>query len=115
MLFPNHTEFEKKGRILGSSKKVPDVDSPPSTEDHEVEVPFAVKVYPNPSTKVLFLKSNSDSRVQYELYSVEGRQILSDSFNNTVRIDVTALIKGMYLIRFTSDKLEVQNSRIIIQ
>lgn len=60
-------------------------------------------------------KDEFELRVQYELYSVKGRQILSDSFNNPERIDVTALIKGMYLIRFTSDKLEVQNSRIIIQ
>ncbi len=77
-------------------------------EENEVDDPnvgladednFPFSIYPNPTSGLLYL--TSDSPLDVAVYTILGEQILS--VNNTTQIDLTGYPVGVYMIRATSE------------
>jgi len=67
-------------------------------------------VYPNPATDHITLISNSDISVgNYNIYTLEGKVVKTNKHYglnaiNSIDIDVSHLINGIYIIRFTNSE-----------
>lgn len=58
------------------------------------------KMYPNPTTNGSFSISSKDNfSKKVEIYSIVGQQVLSTTVKNQENIDISNLIKGLYLVK----------------
>lgn len=73
------------------------------------KTPFALSIQPNPTRDVLFVQAQQDapgqSRIQ--LIGADGRMVLERAFDHlqsgqNIRLDLTGLPAGVYLLRFES-------------
>ena len=105
---PESATLSFQGNVVTSH---PDLFSIPncnlSTADFVKET---TKVFPNPFTTSLQIESKS-SFVTMALYDVAGKQILNQSFTNT--IDTSNLAKGMYLLYLTTADNEVVVKKVM--
>lgn len=60
---------------------------------------FEIEVYPNPTHSKLFISNNNFRN--YEILNFAGQKLLSSSIN-TSYVDVSDLLKGTYIINFTT-------------
>jgi hypothetical protein len=83
--------------------------------EDELEKQF--KVYPNPASEQLFIELNDISRnLDVEIYNMTGQLIKNEIFHNisTIELDVSGLMKGIYILKLNTDK-ETYKTRLIIQ
>jgi len=59
------------------------------------------KIYPNPTTETVFLFYKGHKAIDYNLYSLDGKLIVSGQ-TKTDRIDVSFLPRGIYLLKLYS-------------
>ena len=70
-------------------------------------------VFPNPTTTVLNISTNSKEQLEITLYDLSSRKILQQTFTNTTTLNTEQLAKGMYFYEVSCfDKLS-RTSRII--
>ena len=63
-----------------------------------------VKVYPNPASSMVTIKSNYNIKT-IELYDVQGRLLQTDLINNSeTTLDITSKSKGIYFLKIVSEK-----------
>ena len=60
----------------------------------------SLKLYPNPTDNILFIKGNKNS-MNVSIYNILGKEVLSKI--NTNNIDVKVLPKGVYIIKISDD------------
>ena len=65
-----------------------------SVDDEMLE--NSLKIYPNPTDNILFIKGNKNS-INISIYNMLGKEVLSKM--NTNNIDVNVLPKGVYIIK----------------
>jgi hypothetical protein len=46
---------------------------------------------------------NQDDAVNYEIYDLYGRKLLKGKYQNHNKIDISALNKGVYFIKFNDE------------
>ncbi len=64
----------------------------------------AFKVYPNPTTDYLFIKSQGDLSA-YQLYDLNGRKVQKSNLSGTeTRMDLSKLPSGLYFLRLYSEE-----------
>jgi len=66
------------------------------------ETSEALSIYPNPVKNELYLKGNLDKTSQYEIYTLEGKKVVSLKTNfaaDQQKLDVSALNAGVYLVK----------------
>lgn len=61
-----------------------------------------IQLYPNPGTDRLFLRTKNKTADDILLFSISGQQMLSARLKTDESIDISALAKGIYLVK-TSD------------
>jgi len=62
-----------------------------------------VRIYPNPSSDVMFIQNNGLDKVnKVEVYNLKGQLVLVSKSNNT--IDITSLSAGKYIILMSTNK-----------
>lgn len=61
---------------------------------------FEVKIYPNPTTDFVFIKTEKDLN-SISVYNAKGEMIIANVKNN--RIDFSLLSSGIYFLNFVSD------------
>ncbi|MFK5982565.1 MAG: choice-of-anchor L domain-containing protein [Flavobacteriaceae bacterium] len=70
-----------------------------------------MNIYPNPSTGIINLKSNSFSETTaISIYNLQGQQVISEDktpVNETIQVDVSNLTTGIYFIKITSEENSV--------
>jgi len=78
-------------------------------------------VYPNPARDYLIVKFDAPSlrTVHLDLFSMTGRKVYSGVMNGIQgqvenRIDLTGLVKGVYMLRITSDQ-GISNTKVIVR
>jgi hypothetical protein len=74
-------------------------------------------VYPNPANSSVFVKLNSVSdKATVEVYNTIGQIVISSKEinNNSTEINVSALAKGVYILKITNGK-EVGNVKIVVE
>jgi hypothetical protein len=69
-----------------------------SVDDEMLE--NSLKLYPNPTDNILFIKGNKNS-INISIYNMLGKEVLSKM--NTNNIDVNVLPKGVYIIKISDD------------
>jgi PKD repeat protein len=61
--------------------------------EHEWELSF----YPNPASQLLIVSSQNLSAI--EIFSLDGRLLLTKTTSSTVQVDVSGFFEGMYLLK----------------
>lgn len=61
-----------------------------------------IKVYPNPSSSRIFIKSPGDPVTKIELYSLLGQNIQTLN-DNVESIDISGLVSGIYLLKISTE------------
>lgn len=61
----------------------------------------ALSVYPNPATGSISI-SNYDAGRGFEVYSLEGKQVMKGAYNGTISLDTVA--SGMYIVKLDNGK-----------
>tara|TARA_R110002153_G_scaffold29391_1_gene90241 strand:+ start:219 stop:1799 length:1581 start_codon:yes stop_codon:yes gene_type:complete len=69
----------------------------------------SVKLYPNPTDNILFIKGNKNS-INVSVYNMLGKEVLSKM--NTNNIDVKVLPKGVYIIKISDDTSQINRKFI---
>jgi len=76
------------------------------------------KVYPVPASDILNVELenvNENSNLTVNIYSVEGRNVFSEKFDNTnkLTVDVSNLATGMYVLEIVSDNSKSTKNIIV--
>jgi hypothetical protein len=76
----------------------------------ETSVFNEVKMYPNPTSGLLYIETSQEFQ-SYEVYNLIGQRLLSGSFTGS--IDMKDISKGTYIIRLTTPNGEVFTEKVI--
>jgi len=60
---------------------------------------FDGRIYPNPASDQLFIKSSNDGIREYKIYDLLGKNLLDGFVQNNRSIDISNLKSGMYLLK----------------
>jgi len=71
-----------------------------------------ISVYPNPTNTTLFIQSESNNPLQYQIINSLGQIVLHGSVNEN-SIDVSRLFRGIYFIQLNDKKGQVLTSKFI--
>ncbi len=72
-----------------------------------------VSLYPNPAKDNLHLAVKTPST--FELYNIEGRLVKRQKVERTATINVSDLVKGLYIVKVTDNKGFIQAQKIVIR
>lgn len=75
---------------------------------------FKTNVFPNPASNTLFIFSEANESINYEIWSTAGKLALSGQFKRSTEIDVQYLSKGIYILKLNSNSTE-KLEKLIIQ
>jgi hypothetical protein len=60
-----------------------------------------IQVYPNPCNNKLTIETNSNlNKINYQVYNLSGKLIMTDTFENNNTINTTLLNNEIYYIHF---------------
>jgi hypothetical protein len=76
--------------------------------------PAGLSAYPNPSYDILNLESELPDEVYYELYNSFGQLMRSGNFKHKVRINLTGIAPGVYMLKSTAKGSSLGSHKIII-
>lgn len=83
---------------------------------HENNLSEAIKIYPNPASKEIFISGIQDKKVTAEIISTDGRKVLeTDRITNEKGIDISGIIPGIYFINLKSGKYKSYSQKIVIK
>jgi len=69
-----------------------------------------IQIYPNPTKSILNIESN-EAISAIEIYAINGRKVLDITYSK--QLDVSSLIKGVYVIKFISDTQSTAKKLVI--
>ncbi|MDH5034075.1 PQQ-dependent sugar dehydrogenase [Chryseobacterium cucumeris] len=76
----------------------------------------AVKVYPNPASKEIFIDGVKDKKAALEIISAEGRKVMeTDQIINGKAINISGIPAGVYYINLKSGELKSYSQKLIIK
>lgn len=78
----------------------------------EIHTVSDVKIYPNPVTNHITIRSN-DEGATFELYSQDGKKVMSCKVQIYQQIDVSRLSKGIFLYKYLSVTGKAQTGKLI--
>lgn len=70
---------------------------------------ISAKIYPNPSTDKLNITfDNTYQTITFDIYTIEGKKVISEKRSNakSVELNVSALQKGVYVLKVNADGAE---------
>lgn len=77
------------------------IKAPNALQDINEENKFSI--YPNPTNKILTIKTHSNKFYNYQIINVHGAKVKKGIINNkSEKIDVSNLVNGMYYIQITN-------------
>lgn len=60
-------------------------------------------LYPNPASDILYIKTEDETLINIEVFTIDGRTVLL-ALQNTNTLDVSKLLKGSYIIKIKTEK-----------
>lgn len=82
----------------------------------ENDLSEAIKIYPNPASKEIFISGIKDKNVRAEIISADGRKVLAtDLIINEKRIDISGIPAGVYFINLKSGEYKSYSQKIVIK
>lgn len=83
---------------------------------HENGFSEAIKVYPNPASKQIFISGIKGTKTTAEIISAEGRKVLeTGNIANEKGIDISGLTPGVYFINLKSGDYKSYSQKIVIK
>jgi photosystem II stability/assembly factor-like uncharacterized protein/uncharacterized protein YqfB (UPF0267 family) len=77
-----------------------------------------ITIYPNPAKDIIRVENNNNNQeaITIRIFDVAGIQILTNSFKNqnSIELDVSNLVKGIYLLQVQIHNV-IENKKLIIQ
>jgi len=75
-----------------------------------------IKVYPNPASDRLYIKTGDISKINVVLYNVLGKEIKNTTYNGgNIEVDLNSLQQGMYIYRISdSGKNMIKAGKLLI-
>lgn len=90
--------------MLDSAFMAPRVCELPTSVRQVVRNHMIREIFPNPTSETLYLQLVEDHLTHYTIYDLHGRQVASgDQSGSLLKIDVSALRPGVFVIRVQSD------------
>ena len=85
-----------------------------SMEDH---VPsYEAIIFPNPTSEILTIKTNTFENVNYSLYDAQGKCVIQDKLSSAqTPIQVSHLAPGAYTLTLNNDTLNLKTFQLIKQ
>ncbi|WP_034683260.1 PQQ-dependent sugar dehydrogenase [Chryseobacterium piperi] len=75
-----------------------------------------IKIYPNPSSKKIFVEGLKDKKISAEIISSEGRKVLEQiKINDDNSIDISDIPSGIYYINLKSGDLKSYSQKLFIK
>lgn len=74
-----------------------------------------INFYPNPTNSKLQIDLINNLKTQIELYNILGEKVFEESINQNKAIDVSALTKGLYLLKACNENNNCGSSKLIIK
>ncbi|WP_347216317.1 PQQ-dependent sugar dehydrogenase [Chryseobacterium sp.] len=87
-----------------------------SLSTRENNISEAIKIYPNPASKEVFINGIKDKKVTAEIISADGRKVLEiGQVTNEKSINTSGLASGVYFINLKSGDLKSYSQKLIIK
>lgn len=85
--------------------------------ENNFEIKLELTVYPNPTTDILnlYVKNYNSDSIQYQLFDLNGRLIISDRiYNETTSFSMQNLPSAVYILKvLSSSNVEIKTFNII--
>lgn len=95
----------------GNESTMSTIDIAVSIEDNNLDF---FSLYPNPSTGIVNIVTNTSSTVVLEVYNMAGKLIMTQDFTKECQLNLFDVNKGMYFIYLkTEDGVQVE--KLILQ
>jgi hypothetical protein len=75
----------------------------------------AFVIYPNPTTGLFTIETNSTDLLAMDLYDVNGRLVFSKAISDKSNIDVTMLDEGFYTMTLKSVDRVITKKLVIVR
>lgn len=69
-----------------------------------------IRIYPNPATSFLRISSDLNSDSRYQIFSIDGRLLMSGVCKQEETINISRLPKGLYLIKVDGKTFKISKS-----
>jgi hypothetical protein len=79
---------------------------------NETSFSSSISIYPNPTNTTLFIKTETNNSVQYQIINSIGQVLQQEKLKGT-SIDVSSLSKGIYFIQLKDENGLVFTSKFI--
>ena len=74
---------------------------------------YSINVFPNPAINTINIESNYTEVIDYLILDITGKLMFRGSLNNTLeKVNISQLQKGLYILKITSDNLNITKSII---
>ncbi len=74
-----------------------------------------IKVYPNPATEWIAIEADSPENLEYRLYDLHGRTLLTSTLTNQMeQLNIKSLPGGTYLLNVSGEHGLIQTFKIIV-
>ena len=83
-----------------------------STGYQDVSFQYDLRVYPNPTSRVLQMQSDFPEAITFQLVDINGKLIRQDSWITEYSLDVTNLNSGVYAIYYVAQGKIVKSELI---
>jgi len=78
-----------------------------------IENDFILKVYPNPATEIIYIKSDNNSFVKAELQSLSGQKIPLTVIDSSIKI--SGISTGVYILNLRTEKGQTISKKVLIK
>lgn len=72
-----------------------------------------VTIYPNPTTGIINLSSDSNTIVEIEIFELTGKLVMSKKDDTIEQVDISHLSKGLYIIKITDSEDQISIEKLI--
>ena len=95
-----------------------------STAGHSFCITNAIKenyysnnsfIYPNPTSDQFFIETNTNEKLNVDLYDINGRHVFNKSVSDKSNIDVTTLSAGVYTLTIKNTDRVVNKKLVILR
>lgn len=73
----------------------------------------SVLIYPNPVANELTVKSDNNQQLEFKLYDITSRKLLSKTFNNSTKINLDQLTTGVYLYEIENKDGVIKKGKVV--
>jgi hypothetical protein len=84
--------------------------------DEKDQFEIEINVYPNPATENITLRSSSDEEISIRMFASNGELLRQGiTFRDEIRIDISQLPKGIYILQYADPNGNTQTDKLIVK